>query len=339
MKKFVSLILAVFIVSLIYVSCKKSTTSTAEQNQSIPQQVLNDIAAHGFSTKNVVAFKAGYLVEGDIYLTADDLKKKPASSPTLRIANTEQFRTYNLVTGLPRVITVSVSNLGQNYIDATDQAIARYNALNLRMTFQRITGNADINIQGFYEGPSNGFITLGSSGFPANGNPFNSITLNTHPQALGASPDVAKTTATIQHEIGHCIGFRHSDYMNRDFSCVYSDPGPHPETDPNNIGAVNIPGTPSTADPDSWMLACAGSTPRTFNYYDNIALQYLYGTPLCVGEGYKIVNGVCEKGVKRWTTSSHVGNRYYCYYTYEFSDGSTSGNYYVTSNFPCLNPL
>ncbi len=338
MKKFVSLTLAVLIVSLIYVSCKKST-STPEQNQSIPQQVLNDIATHGFSTKNVVAFKAGYLVEGDIYLTAEDLKKKPAPSPTLRIANTEQFRTYNLVTGLPRVITVSVSNLGQNYIDATDQAIARYNALNLRMTFQRITGNADINIEGFYQGPSGGFITLGSSGFPANGNPFNSITLNTHPQALGANPDVAATTATIQHEIGHCIGFRHSDYMNRDYSCAYSDPGPHPEADPNNIGAVNIPGTPSTADPDSWMLACVGSTPRTFNYYDNVALQYLYGTPLCVGEGYRIINGVCEKGVKRWTTSSKVGTRYYCYYTYDYSDGSSAGNYYITGNFPCIAPL
>ncbi|MBO9731488.1 MAG: protease [Chitinophaga sp.] len=339
MKTFVSLMLTVLIVSLIYVSCKKSSSSSSQQDKAVPQQVLNDIKAKGFSTKNVIAFKDGYLVEGDIYLKAEDLKKKPVSSTTLHIANTEQFRTYNLVTGLPRVITVSVSNLGQAYIDATDQAIARYNALNLRMTFQRITGTADINIEGFYQGPANGFIVLGSSGFPANGNPFNSILLNTHPQALGPNPDVATTTATLQHEIGHCIGFRHSDYMNRDFSCVYNEPGPHPESDPDNIGAVNIPGTPNTADADSWMLACAGATPRTFNFYDNVALQYLYGTPLCVGEGRKVVNGVCETGVKRWTGSVKVGTRYTCYYNYEFSDGSTSGTYSITSNFPCPNPL
>ncbi|MBC9913918.1 hypothetical protein [Chitinophaga varians] len=108
--------------------------------------------------------------------------------------------------------------------------------------------------------------------------------------------------------------------------------------DPNNIGAINVSGTPGTADADRWMLAYAGATPRTFHYNNNIALQYRDGTSPCVGEGYKIVNGICERGTKEWTGSSHAGTRYYCYYHYVFSDGTTSGTYTVSSNFPCFTP-
>jgi hypothetical protein len=79
-------------------------------------------------------------------------------------------------------------------------------------------------------------------------------------------------TTVIAHEIGHCIGFRHTDYMNRSYSC-----GIGGNEGDGGVGANLIPGTPSGPDAASWMLACLSSTTdRTFNDNDVIALNYLY---------------------------------------------------------------
>jgi hypothetical protein len=172
------------------------------------------------------------------------------------------------------VITVIVSGLGSAFVQGTDLAISRYNALGLRMTFQRISsGRADITVQGFNQGPSGGYITLGSSGFPTRqGNPYGTIKMNTNQYAYGTNPDPTYVGSVLQHEIGHCIGMRHTDYMDRSYSCggAYSNEGA------SNIGAILIPGTPSGPDANSWMLACSNGGDRTFNANDKVALNYLY---------------------------------------------------------------
>lgn len=254
-------------------ACQKEAAKTNEEQKAVPDEVLAQIKAQGFSTANVQARDGGWVVEGDIFLDAENLAQA-AATPNLRIAETEQYRTNNLVKSLPRVITVIVSDLGSAYVQGTDLAIQRYNAQGLDLTFRRITsGRADITIQGFYEGPSGGFITLGSAGFPTrNGNPYKAIKMNTHPQAYGDNPDVKYVGSVIQHEMGHCIGFRHTDYMNRNFSC---GAGGGVES-AGSIGAVHIPGTPTGPDATSWMLACSNGGDRTFNANDIIALKYLY---------------------------------------------------------------
>lgn len=242
-------------------ACQKDSSSSGNDQQAVPESVLAQIKAQGFSTANVQARDGGWIVEGDIFLTEENLASASAT-PNLRIAEVEQYRTNNLVKSLPRVITVMVSDLGSAYVQGTDLAIQRYNAQSLDLTFQRITsGRADITIQGFYEGPSGGFITLGSAGFPTrNGNPYKTIKMNTHPQAYGENPSVTYVGSVIQHEMGHCIGFRHTDYMNRAFSC-----GSGGNEGSGNIGAVHIPGTPTGPDAGSWMLACSngGTAPLT----------------------------------------------------------------------------
>jgi Dual-action HEIGH metallo-peptidase len=254
------------------ISCKKQSSTGKTNNQEISSETLAKIKALGFSDQNVRKDEDGYLVEGDIVLT-DELLNGTNDQKLLRIANTEQYRTTNLVTGLPRVITIKVTNLGTAFIQGTDLAISRYNALGLRISFQRITsGTPSITIRGFNQGPSGGFITLGSSGFPTNGNPFKTVKLNTNPQAYGSNPNVNFVGSVIQHEVGHCIGMRHTDFMNRAFSC-----GGSPVNEgASNIGAILIPGTPSGPDANSWMLSCSNGGNRTFNANDVIALNFLY---------------------------------------------------------------
>jgi hypothetical protein len=256
-------------------SCKKNNTSEqTDKNDEISASTLLQIKNLGFSVENARKVDNGYLVEGDILLTDANLNEK-SLSPNLNIAETEQYRTTNVVKSLPRVITISVTNLPQVYSDAVDLMISRYNSLGLRMTFQRAntgtTGNIDVF--GFNEGPSGGYITLGSSGFPtSSGEPFNQVKMNTNVNAYGTNPNLLYVASVLQHEVGHCIGFRHTDYMNRAYSCG----GKRSNEGTAGVGAIQIPGTPSKADAESFMLACSNGGDRTFNANDVIAMNYLY---------------------------------------------------------------
>lgn len=274
MKKIVLPFAVACVAAVAFVGCKKDAKSPATP-EGVSSATLSQIKSLGFSTENVRKMDGGYLVEGDILLTDENLNSN-STSPTLRIAETEQYRTTNLVKGLPRTITVMVSNLGTAYVQGADLAISRYNGLNGQLHFTRITsGTPDINIIGFNQGPSGGYITLGSSGFPtSSGNPYNEIKMNTNQYAYGSNPDVNYVGSVIQHELGHCIGFRHTDYMDRSYSC--GGRRVNEEKPPSGLGAILIPGTPSSPDANSWMLACSNGGNRTFNANDVIAMNYLY---------------------------------------------------------------
>ncbi|MDB5128920.1 M57 family metalloprotease [Mucilaginibacter sp.] len=256
-------------------ACTKNNNNanvTPVAKSDVSEAVLKNIKDLGFSTDQVRKVGDGYLVEGDILLTEENFTEA-STSPNVRIAETEQYRTTNLVKNLPRTVTVSISNLPTVYATATQNAIARYNALNLTLKFQFVSSGGQVKIVGFNQGPSGGYITLGSSGFPTKqGNPYSQIQMNTNAQAYGTNPDVNYLTSVLQHEMGHCIGFRHTDYFNRAFSCG----GSADNEGASNVGAILIPGTPSSADAGSWMLACSNGGDRTFNTNDKVALNYLY---------------------------------------------------------------
>jgi hypothetical protein len=250
-----------------FFSCGREETPVApEQPEAISEATLGRIHQLGFGTKNVVRIPEGYLVEGDIVLT-EQMLGEVAERQLLRVGTEEQYHTTNLVKGLPRVITVSVSSkLPASYVAALDEALNRYNAEGLRITFRRVTSGANISIikgSGSY---------LASAGFPtAAGEPFSQVKVNS--AAIGRSAGTNYIATILAHEIGHCIGFRHTDYMDRSYSCN----GSFANEGASTIGAIHIPGTPTTADPNSWMLACiAPGVNRPFNANDKTALNYLY---------------------------------------------------------------
>jgi hypothetical protein len=262
MKKFLFFASLLVFSVVVIVACSKTKDATPNL---ITDDVKAKVQALGFGTSTLTTHEDGYLVEGDIILTKEMLDSKPAQT-FLRIANSEQYRTTNLVTALPRVITVSLdSKLPSSYLAALDDMCARYNALGLRITFQRVSANATISFV-----PGHGSY-LASSGFPTStGQPYNQVKVNA--SSIGSQPQ-ATVTSIFAHEVGHCIGFRHTDYMDRSYSCggAYSNEGA------STVGAINIPGTPTGPDPNSWMLACIGSGQnRPFNANDQTALNYLY---------------------------------------------------------------
>jgi hypothetical protein len=250
-------------------SCKKDVKDVVQEE--ISQETLSKIGSMGFYNKGVQKVEEGYLVEGDIVLTPADLN----STPTIygmRVGTTEQYRTNNLVSaGGGRVITVALSSkLPSTYLAALDEMVRRYNAENLTITFQRVSGNANIT---FVQGHGS---YLASSGFPtSSGDPYGQVKVNSQFIGTGntGSTFVNYLATIFAHEVGHCIGFRHTDYMDRSYSCG----GSYANEGASTVGAVWIANTPKTAEPNSFMLACISSGQnRPFDNYDKIALAALY---------------------------------------------------------------
>ncbi|MBK9569839.1 MAG: protease [Chitinophagaceae bacterium] len=262
MKQVTRFLMLSLMTGLMLTSCTKSVKETAQEE--ISDATLAKIQSHGFGISTVQKTEEGYLVEGDIILTEEFLNSAPGGN-LLRIAGNEQYRTTNLVTGLPRNITISSSGtVNANVSAAINAAIARYNAENLQITMTRVTSGGNINIR-----IVNGGGYIASAGFPTGGNPYNTVKFNKTYQNYSLN----FVTTVIAHEVGHCIGMRHTDYMDRSYSCGGSPSNEGAST----VGAILIPGTPSGPDAASWMLAClSATTNRPFNANDKTALNYIY---------------------------------------------------------------
>ncbi|MFD2718876.1 M57 family metalloprotease [Hymenobacter monticola] len=249
-------------------SCSKKEEAAVATPEAVSQEVKAQIQALGFGTQDVKAVDGGYVVEGDMLLTKELLASAPGYA-TLRVGDVEQYRTTNLVTGLPRVLTVSISSsFPAAYVSAIDEAIRRYNAANLRVTFRRVSSGAQMPVK--YSSNLGPGVLGQSGGFPSGGNPAPGFTLV--PNVINSS-NINYIATIMAHEMGHCIGMRHTDYYNRAYSCGGSASNEGAST----VGAVLIPGTPSTAEPNSWMLACVGNgVNRPFTANDLTALNYIY---------------------------------------------------------------
>ncbi len=231
----------------------------------VPTSIASQIESLGFSANNAVPIAEGYLVEGDIVLTEEDLAAGvllyDKSAPS-----EEQYRTTQLVTGLPRVITIKLATtLPQIFITGTDEMIKRYNALGLKITFKRITsGTPTINIVKDESLPKG---TLATSGFPYSyGSPYGYIKIKT--TTFNNTTNVGYVASTLAHEMGHCIGFRHTDYFARVCDRVNEKAGTQ--------GAILIPGTPTAIDYGSWMISCGGAVDVPFSVMDIASLKALY---------------------------------------------------------------
>lgn len=261
-----------------FASCQKSSLPETTSNEiTAAEKAL--VASAGFNSNWFEKTSDGkYLVEGDILLTKAQLLEMEGKSPSNNfiVADEEHYRTYNIVAtpNGTRNITVSMtSGFPAYFYTALDKAIARYNSYSLRITFTKVTSGGDIVITAANLGTSGGGCILGqASGFPdANGNPSKGFTLSNSSCATSYINTEEKADEVIAHEMGHCIGFRHTDYKRRN-SC-----GPGAGESAGSIGAVHIAGTPTTVNGnyDSWMMACTNGK-ANFNAEDGIALTTVY---------------------------------------------------------------
>ncbi|MES2648661.1 MAG: M57 family metalloprotease [Bacteroidota bacterium] len=272
MHKFTQLA-AVAISCVFLFSCQKDKALSTEKP--ISEEVKAKVKALGFGVSTLERHEDGYMVEGDIILTEKTLNSVPASI-RLQVANVEQYSTFNVVSpaSYPTIKVAMDARLAAyaGYPQALTEVVNRYNAENLSIQFQ-LSSIAAADIL-FINGNGN---FLASAGFPgSDGSPYGEVKVNARAIGSGTSATFTNYLATIlAHEAGHCIGFRHTDWFNRAYSCGGA---PTNEGQSNSgVGAVLITGTPSTADAGSFMLSCIGNNVnRPFNANDKKALDVLF---------------------------------------------------------------
>lgn len=228
------------------------------------QEIIDNLGQAGFPASEIS------VVDGVVYVGNDAAVNLQASREMLEVGSTkdEQYRTTNLVSASVATICVDGSKYTGVFSTALDDALANYNALNLSFHMTRTGRNpsgCDALITASLAGP-----TGGSSGFPSGGLPFGSFQIG---KSL-SSFDVNTIEHVITHELGHTVGFRHSDFFNRAISCNGT---PTNEGD-GGVGAILIQGTPSGATVGGSIMNSCFRTLETgeFTNSDVTALNALY---------------------------------------------------------------
>jgi Dual-action HEIGH metallo-peptidase len=261
-------------------SCEKNSVANDTNDTSVPKEISAKIVELGIGSAqdiqvavrpdiNGVSTKY-YQIQDDILMTADQILHPEKHQDPNKTQKSTQYRTWY---GIYPSRTISIIGftggtygLTGNQITGLKNAVTRYNNLNLSvrfsLTFGANRGNCEIGVQ------NDPGLAPGSalSGFPSGGKPFANVWVGTNYKG----GDINLATTIITHELGHCIGFRHTDYFDR-LSCGANQ---RPE-DAAGVGVEHIPGTPTGRDPNSTMNACV--LPQTgFSNADKIAIDWWY---------------------------------------------------------------
>jgi hypothetical protein len=307
MRKFQYLFYAVLLISLA-VGCSKENIKKTTSPTSDP--VLERILKEGYVKSDIEEFPDRYIVQHDIIF----YKKEPGQVPGG--PTTEQARSPYLVAPAYRHINVyldgSFSTI--NLSGILDNVIAAYNAVGSGIQMSRVYSAASANITITQNSLQLGIC--GQAGFPySNGQPFNTVYISEYTLNYYGLTSTAQLTLLLAHEIGHCVGLRHTNWQ------------PSGES-----SAIPIPSTPATDGSSVMNGGTCGVNWAGFSYYDQVALLSLY--PVTLGGANNLQPGqqLTQGQVLRSSDGRFIlvmqgdGNLVIYYYNVALWSSVTAGN-------------
>lgn len=305
--KFIRPVVCLALAAITFQSCEKEELDepidvaevTAVTSETIPDTFLNSNDTEGreevrdesiINSIRSLDIDIGLITQGDFVLPDGSVEQRIFVGSDISFSIKElqllqeahnsnrQYRTFNLVTGANRTIDIlgytanNANGLSTKAQTALGWAVNNFNNLGTTLQFNLTFGTnwqaADMVV---YDTSNANNGQGGVAGFPnSSGQPNKFVQIyNIEQFSTNVNEHV------ITHEIGHSIGFRHSDWFDR-LSCPTSSQGNEGQ---GSDGAVHIPGTPTGRDLTSVMQACfATNEDGEFNGNDVTALEFMYPT-------------------------------------------------------------
>lgn len=285
MKKIYSYLVAFYFLTLIVglSACSNEREENIPNEDPVAKVVSGEdlviIAKLGFDISEVEDMGDYYLVEGDIAIPKENIPgyaKAIAEADTSRLkqARSTYLVSVSNITDIKVKIDASLYSVS-NWRQATLDAISYYNNALSNVRMREVTSGQDITIKA---GSLAGNV-CGEGGFPsADGKAYPYIDLSTEYNSLTQS----QKAFLIAHELGHCIGLRHTNWYTPSDS-EYKEPD-----------AIQIPGTPSKDNPLTGGSAYNPDPSSVFNgrtcgyawagfsNYDLMALRTLYSPSFAI---------------------------------------------------------
>jgi len=266
--------------------------SPIESPEQQPEDLAAMVEALGFRGDMVQDFGDYVLVEGDIHIIKDALRAGPRSADPL--GPRFQYRTTNVV-GVPKInnITVDVSGLASQpgWQTAAREALTHWSGITSSYVRLVEGGPADITVTTTCTSSN----VAASASFPSGGNPGNVVYVNT---CFAYSTSHAQKVHNMVHELGHTLGFRHSNYTQQGESA-------------STVGAVHIFGTPTSGNATGSVMngGTALSSWAGFAASDLTAVRSIYPLPapgitgVTNSGGYPLITWNAAPGATSYTVT------------------------------------
>ncbi|PSL48279.1 D-mannose binding lectin [Chitinophaga niastensis] len=307
-------LLCIVLLLTLAIGCTKEQGNRKEDQsaQKSDDALIKLLVKEGYDRKDIVEFKDRYVVQGDIIFYKKDLEQRVAK------VTTEQARSPYLVSPAYRHINVYL-NAGSfsavNLSGILDNVIAAYNAVGSGIQLSRVYSAAAANIQ-IVQNSGLQLGICGQSGFPlSTGQPFNTVYISEYTLTYYNLTSASQLTLLVAHELGHCVGLRHTNWQ------------PSGES-----AAIPIPSTPSADGASVMNGGTCGNNWGGFSYYDQVALKALYPVTLGGPDRLNTNEQLLQGQVLRSTDGRFIlimqtdGNLVIYYYNVALWSSITAGN-------------